>query len=107
MTPRTKNVDVYYNKIEDYIREKYETRLKRMFELKEDPVFVIDWYPGDDFNQKILEDFIGQNVDYKTKIFMPYKEYSGFRQGNIFVIYEPLSITTKTRELANKIKDIL
>lgn len=33
--------DVYYNKIWEYIIEKYKTRTKRMLELNERPIFII------------------------------------------------------------------
>lgn len=36
-----KGLDVFYNKIWTYIVEKYETRLKRMLEKKEEPIFII------------------------------------------------------------------
>ena len=39
--PEIKGVDVFYNKIEEYIKEKYLTRLKLM---KEKPVFINNNY---------------------------------------------------------------
>ena len=40
-SPIKKDIDIYYNKIWEYIVEKYETRLKRMKELNEEPIFIL------------------------------------------------------------------
>ena len=37
----TINDDIYYNKIWEYIVEKYEIRTKRMLQLNENPIFIV------------------------------------------------------------------
>lgn len=39
--PRKVGVDIYYNKIWEYIVEKYEKRIKRMLEKNQKPIFCI------------------------------------------------------------------
>ena len=38
------SVDVFYNKIDEFIEEKYVTRTKRMMKLNEAPVFIFDCF---------------------------------------------------------------
>ena len=40
-TIRTNDVNVYYNKIWEYVAQKYETRTKKMLDLKEPPMFLL------------------------------------------------------------------
>jgi len=40
-----KDFDVFYNKIWEYIIQKYEERLERMLNIKEEPIFILaNWY---------------------------------------------------------------
>ncbi len=112
LSPRDKVVrkndhDVFYDKIEDYIKEKYESRLERMLDSKEKPTFAIHWFPSDGFKKKMLDDFIKNDIKYKTVIFMPYKEYKDYNKGNIILVYSPLSLTSKNSELAKKLKNFI
>lgn len=47
--PTTKGINVFYNRIWEYISEKYEERTRRMLAAKEDPVFIF----ADSYNYKI------------------------------------------------------
>ena len=61
--PEIKGVDVFYNKIEEYIKEKYLTRLKLM---KEKPVFIV----GSIIKQQLYTEEQIRNI---CKINSPYK----------------------------------
>lgn len=103
ITIRKNDHDVFYNKIEEYIKEKYETRINRMLNSNEKPIFIIHWLKSDGFTEEKLEDFIKKDIKYKTIIFMPYEKYKNYINKNIKLIYEPLSSTGSTKELSKKI----
>jgi len=105
--PTVRGCDVFYNKIWEYIQEKYETRLERMLKLNENPTFVIHWFPGDGYTEEMLDNFIKEDIKYKTVIFMPYKKYAGYKNGNIKLVYEPKSDTANIFYLATKISENL
>lgn len=106
--PRNAGCDIYYNRIWEYILYKYETRLARFKELKENPIFAIQWFPGDGFNENILNEFIKNEFKYKTIIFMPYKKYKNYRKDNLILIYDELSKSPLASEkLAKKVKQFV
>lgn len=39
-TPTKKGDDIFYNKIDEYILEKYKNRVDKMLEFKKDPIFI-------------------------------------------------------------------
>lgn len=105
---RKNDHDVFYAKIEDYIKEKYTSRLNRMLKEKNKPIFAIHWYPGDGFTRAKLDDFVTTGaIKYKTIIFMPYKDYQNYSKDNVTLVYSPISLTQKNSELAKKIKNFI
>lgn len=78
--PITKYIDVYYNKIWEFIIEKYESRLKRMKEENSNPLFLFaNWFNKPEtllsYNQlKILNDLQQDNIIVAVdKIFPEFK----------------------------------
>ena len=66
--PIRKGMDVFYNKIWEYIVEKYEDRKNRMIRNKESPIFILaDWWDRPDtqltYNRlKLLNDLNQNNI---------------------------------------------
>lgn len=59
-----KKPDVYWNKIWEYVVEKYEIRLKRM---TENPVFLIN-FSRQEYNKLIREKYLKEEFNYKLII---------------------------------------
>jgi len=63
-----KDFDVFYNKIWEYIIQKYEERLERMLNIKEKPIFILaNWYNVSETNLtyqqlKLLNDLNKNNI---------------------------------------------
>ena len=67
--PRKRGVEIFYNKIWEYIAEKYEERTKRMLELKEDPIFIIGTsYPYDFYSEAEIKTICKIQTRYKIII---------------------------------------
>lgn len=64
---------VYYNKMWEYVVQKYEERTKRMLNKKEEPIFIIgSSNRGQQFTQKEQEKFL-ELTKYKMFLFSKYK----------------------------------
>ena len=106
--PRVEIPNVYYNKIWEYIVEKYTARLKRMKESKETPSFAIHWAACDGFNKTNFEEFIQNDFKYKTVVFIPYEDYKDFKKDNLILVYDPISDKPQGNQiLPYKYKDLL
>ena len=92
--PKTDGVSVYYNKIWEYIIEKYEKRLKR-FNLQDEICIALEDYPQCPYNiNKILEICINNNwkviLISKQKIKSNYKKllllnhYSNINEPHVY-----------------------
>lgn len=58
--------DVFYNKIWEYIVEKYETRIKRMKEQNEKPIFVLgSSWPAHSLSYKMINKISKIKTNYK------------------------------------------
>lgn len=94
--------NVRYNKIWEYIVQKYEERTKRMLNKKEEPIFIIgSSNSGQQFTQKEQEKFL-ELTKYKMFLFSKYKfekeipnnitiinsfEYDGNNSNSVKIIY--------------------
>ena len=95
--PRIKNVDVYYNKIWEYIVEKYEIRTQRMLSSQEEPIFIIGTtWPGNYYNKNEIEKIVSIDTKYKiivanNNIEVPSKSNVFFHKTNLVLDNEGLA----------------
>ena len=86
--PRKFLCEVYYNKIWEYIIEKYESRLQRMKQCKDKPCFAIHWSLKYELDEIKLDEFIKNSFKYKTIIFMPFNKYKNYEKENLKLIFD-------------------
>lgn len=94
------DVNILYKNIENYIIEKYTTRLKRM-DLKQEPIFILN----DKSNLTIdkIKEFIDLNTNYKIILNLQRKKYIqlvDYCKGHNNIILIDAK-TTKTKQTAD------
>lgn len=104
---RVDSVNIHYNRIWLYIADKYTSRLARMRKLGVKPVFIMDfkdWLYCDKDKLKILFD-ASDSISYPLYVLVPYKEYDGYKVGNITMVYDSDFNTHTTDYRAKKLWD--
>lgn len=76
--PTRRNSDIYYNKIKEYIIQKYIDRLKRMREHKESPTFIFV-KPNGGLPNSINEEFTLAQQEKLASLDTPYKIIISFK----------------------------
>lgn len=82
-----KDVNVYYNKIWDYIIEKYKERIVKMLSINSDPVFVIEW-DVNGYDETQLAEFLQIEIPYKTVIITSNQKYKDIKKENLLILYD-------------------
>ena len=87
LQPKVFGENVRYCKIWEYIVQKYEERLKRMLEQKENPVFITEWEHMN-YDEAAFWKIEKEDLKYKLVV-ITYNKNLKTENKNILLIYDP------------------
>jgi len=97
--------DVFYNKIWEYIVEKYEKRTKRLYQTNEEPIFIIgSTYKNKFCDLKTIKKMLYLNTNYKI-IFVIHNDVTiDFNLPENFIIHKT-KLINNNQQLAKELYD--
>lgn len=92
-TPTKIDIDIYSNDIVTYTKNAIIRRLDRMYETKEEPIFLFETRDRKFYNaiytESDINDFIGLDTDYKKILLVNKQEFKNYPKtlGNCNILY--------------------
>lgn len=93
--------EIFYNKIWEYVVEKYTKRTKRMLELNEKPIFFVN-FPRRKYTKNMRNKLLSENFKYKLIIITENEEDLKYANDDKLILIDKVDISSM-EALPNKV----